>query len=263
VERREKSCCISAVLLAARFACRICGVFVFPLAGDFGACVLTCVASRRAAVQFMLYVYVRGRPEISAALGLGLCGTCLTICTEELYANLERVLIYLARTKKIGTTFSAHTNGAKKLRAYADANWTTTRSTTSFVIMLAGGAIAHASRRQHCISMSTCEAELIALADCCRPAVVPAVVSAEVVLESAAVAHPQWPDICASPSLACRRPRADHSKLPSNESKRGVNPTRTEPQPDTAEGKHHRGEIAQGGNSTRGNPPANTLSTAG
>jgi len=90
----------------------------------------------------------------------------LTICTEELYANLERVLVYLARTKKIGTTFSAHTDGAKKLRAYADANWTTTRSTTGFVIMLSGGAIAHASRRQHCISMSTCEAELIALADC-------------------------------------------------------------------------------------------------
>jgi len=36
----------------------------------------------------------------------------------------------------------------------------------------------------------------------------------------------------ASPSLACRRPRADHSKLPLNESKRGVNPTYTEPQPD-------------------------------
>jgi hypothetical protein len=107
---------------------------------------------------------IKWRPEISAALGL--CGTCLTICTEELYANLERVLVYLARTKKIGTTFSAHTNGARKLRAYADANWTTTRSTTGFVIMLAGGAIAHASRRQHCISMSTCEAELIALADC-------------------------------------------------------------------------------------------------
>jgi hypothetical protein len=107
---------------------------------------------------------IKWRPEISAALGL--CGTCLTICTEELYANLERVLVYLARTKKIGTTFSAHTYGAKKLRAYADANWTTTRSTTGFVIMLAGGAIAHASRRQHCISMSTCEAELIALADC-------------------------------------------------------------------------------------------------
>jgi len=90
----------------------------------------------------------------------------LTICTEELYSNLERALVYPARTKKIGTTFSAHTDGAKKLRAYADANWTTTRSTTGFVIMLAGGALTHASRRQHCISMSTCEAEVIALADC-------------------------------------------------------------------------------------------------
>ena len=66
----------------------------------------------------------------------------------------------------------------------------------------------------------------------------------------------------ASPSLACRRPRADHSKLPSTKSKRGVNPTHTEPQPDTAGGKHHRGETVQGGNSTRGNPPANTHPTA-
>jgi len=31
---------------------------------------------------------------------------------------------------------------------------------------------------------------------CCWPAGVPAVVSARVVLESAAVAHPWWPDIC-------------------------------------------------------------------
>jgi len=56
----------------------------------------------------------------------------------------------------------------------------------------------------------------------------------------------------ASPSLACRRPRADQRKVPSNESKRGVKPTHTEPQPDTAGGKHHRGETAQGGNSTGG-----------
>jgi len=49
----------------------------------------------------------------------------------------------------------------------------------------------------------------------------------------------------ASPSLACRRPRAQQLS-PSNESKRGVNPTHTEPQPDTAGGKHHRGETAHG-----------------
>jgi len=41
---------------------------------------------------------IKWRPEVSATLGL--CGTCLTICTEELYANLERVLVYLVRTVK-------------------------------------------------------------------------------------------------------------------------------------------------------------------
>ena len=46
-----------------------------------------------------------------------------------------------------------------------DSNWATTRSLTGFVIYLGGGAIAHACRRQHCITMSSCEAELVALAD--------------------------------------------------------------------------------------------------
>ena len=40
------------------------------------------------------------------------------------------------------------------------------RSTTGFCIMLAGAAITSVSRRQHCITMSSCEAELVALADC-------------------------------------------------------------------------------------------------
>jgi len=58
----------------------------------------------------------------------------------------------------------------------------------------------------------------------------------------------------ASPSLACRRPRADHSKLPSNESKRGVNPTHTEPQPDTAGGNTPKGGNSTGGKQHTGKP---------
>ena len=84
-----------------------------------------------------------------------------------MYQCLMRILVYLGQRRRVGTTFSAHVPGVtKKLRAYADANWTTTRSATDYVITLAGAAIAHALRRQHCIAMSTCEAELIALADC-------------------------------------------------------------------------------------------------
>ena len=75
------------------------------------------------------------------------------------------VLVYLGRTRSLGVTYSAHLPEAHKLRAYADASWAVTRSVTGFVIMLAGGFIAAVSRRQHCITMSSCVAELIALAD--------------------------------------------------------------------------------------------------
>ena len=105
------------------------------------------------------------RPEIAAALGLA--GSCLSFPSQELYdMHLMRVLVYLGRTRKMGITYSKHAEAASQLRAYADSNWAVTRSTTGFVIMLAGAAINAVSRRQHCISMSSCEAELNALADC-------------------------------------------------------------------------------------------------
>ena len=104
---------------------------------------------------------VKYRPEISVALNM--CGACLTFPTEDLYCCLERVLVYLARSRSLGTSFSA--NGETHMHAFADSNWATTRSLTGFVIFLAGAAIAHACRRQHCITMSSCEAELVALAD--------------------------------------------------------------------------------------------------
>ena len=97
---------------------------------------------------------------------MGLLGACLTFPTEPLYDCLMHVLVYLGRSRNLGTTFSAHAPDAYKLKAYCDANWTTTRSTTGYVIMLAGAAMTCISRRQHCITMSSCEAELVALADC-------------------------------------------------------------------------------------------------
>ena len=106
---------------------------------------------------------VKYRPDIAAAIGLA--GTCLTFPTERLYRCLVHILVYLGRTASLGTWFTNHA-ADKGLRVFADANWGVTRSVTGFVILLAGAAIAHASRRQHCISMSSCESELIALADC-------------------------------------------------------------------------------------------------
>ena len=103
------------------------------------------------------------RPEIAAALGM--CGSCLTFPTEELYDCLKHILVYLGRSRNLGTTYSAHVPDASKLGAFADSNWAVARSVTGFVLMLCGAAVVAVSRRQHCITMSSCEAELVALAD--------------------------------------------------------------------------------------------------
>ena len=106
---------------------------------------------------------VKFRPEIAAALGKA--GACLTFPTRELYDCLMHILVYLGRTRNIGANFSAFAPGGNKPVAYADSDWSITRSISGFLIMLAGAAICAVSRRQHCITMSSCEAELIALAE--------------------------------------------------------------------------------------------------
>ena len=107
---------------------------------------------------------VKYRGDVAAVMSR--LGSCLSICTEELYECLLRVLVYLVHTKNIGPTYSLHAHDAMKLKAYADSDWSVSRSTTGFVIMLAGASISHVSRRQHCVTMSSTEAELVALADC-------------------------------------------------------------------------------------------------
>ena len=106
---------------------------------------------------------VKFRPEISTALGK--LGACLTFPTEALYECLMHVLVYLGRTRTLGTTYSAYVPDANKLKVFCDSDWSTTRSTTGYLIMLAGAAILAKSVRQHCITMSSCEAELVALCD--------------------------------------------------------------------------------------------------
>ena len=55
---------------------------------------------------------------------------------------------------------------------YSDSDWgSTTASTTGYIAMLCGAAIVWASRRQHSISMSSTEAEIIAASDAALEAV--------------------------------------------------------------------------------------------
>ena len=107
---------------------------------------------------------VKYRPEISAAMDL--LGCCLTFPTDELLRLAYRVLIYLARNRRIGCTYSKHAPNAKKLYARADSNWREVRSTSGYCIFLGGAVVSSRCIRQKCIAMSSTEAELVALAEC-------------------------------------------------------------------------------------------------
>ena len=44
---------------------------------------------------------------------MGLLGSCLTFPTEGLYSCMMHVLVYLGRSRNLGTTYSAHVPDAK------------------------------------------------------------------------------------------------------------------------------------------------------
>ena len=78
---------------------------------------------------------------------------------------MKRLLRHVSRDQERGITYTS--KGARELCAYSDADWgdcpDTARSTTGFVLMLAGAAIDWRSKLQPTVALSTVEAEAMAL----------------------------------------------------------------------------------------------------
>ena len=101
------------------------------------------------------------RPDITTAVCM--LSRAMHYPTLDLMKCAVRVLVYLMRSDKLGITYSSSGEGARKLTAQVDSNWSTKQSSSGFVATLAGATVSHYHRRQHCIAMSSCEAELMAL----------------------------------------------------------------------------------------------------
>jgi hypothetical protein len=88
--------------------------------------------------------------------------------SKHLFAA-KRVLRYLAGTMDLGIVYGP---SSTRLVGLSDADWggnlDTRRSTTGFVIMLNGGAIAWRSKRQTTVALSTMEAEYMALTEAAK-----------------------------------------------------------------------------------------------
>ncbi|CAM9967105.1 unnamed protein product, partial [Sphacelaria rigidula] len=85
---------------------------------------------------------------------------------ERHWRGVLKVLAYLNTTRDYGLTFSS---GESRLIVYCDADYakkdTDRRSISGVAVMYGGIAVSSTSRTQHCVTLSTTEAEYVAMAE--------------------------------------------------------------------------------------------------
>lgn len=129
------------------------------------------VTKYRSLVGALLYLGVVARPDIvasTAILGRKFCSP-----TEADWSAAKRLLRYLKGTRCYAVQLGGDTK--QGLIGYSDSDWAgdigTRRSTSGFVFLYAGGVISWASRRQSSVTLSTMEAEYVALTEACQEAI--------------------------------------------------------------------------------------------
>jgi histone deacetylase 1/2 len=113
----------------------------------------------------LLYLAVWTRPDISNATQK--LSRVLACPTEDDLDAAYRILHYLSATQDLEIVYTADTSPLCK--AYCDADYASDalcvprrRSTSGAVVFMAGGPIIWASKTQHSVALSTCEAEYMA-----------------------------------------------------------------------------------------------------
>ena len=121
----------------------------------------------RQAIGKLQYLAVSTRPDIAAALSRVARFVSNPGATH--WAAVKRILRYLQGTLGAVLTFSG--SRGSTLKAYADADWAGElggrKSTSGFSCQFGGGAVLWHSKLQSVIALSTKEAELVAIKDCC------------------------------------------------------------------------------------------------
>lgn len=121
----------------------------------------------RSLVGSLLYVATCTRPDI--AYMVNQLSRHLERPTQQHWKAAIRVLRYLKSTKSVGIQYGVESKDVK-VSAFSDANWASNkddrRSVSGVMVMINGSPVIFKSRTQHNVSLSTAEAEYVALSLC-------------------------------------------------------------------------------------------------
>lgn len=115
-------------------------------------------------VGSLMYTMVATRPDIAYAVGA--CARYLSNYGQAHWAAAKRVLRYLLGTPHKGLLYARSGQGVL-LTAYTDSDhamaWDDRRSTGGYVMMVGGAAVSWSSKKQKSVTISSAEAEFVAL----------------------------------------------------------------------------------------------------
>ena len=125
-------------------------------------------------VPYMLYVATTSRPDICFAVGI-LC-RCLANPSARHLEAADTLLAYLMDSKDLGVKYGHNSSKAglsviysslkEGLYAMSDSDWSSGKSISGYVLLLAGGPIVWGSKKQPVTAISSTEAEYYSASAC-------------------------------------------------------------------------------------------------
>lgn len=120
----------------------------------------------REAIGSLMYLSNASRPDITFAVNY--LSRKQLEPTEEDWVNVKRIFRYLRGTTKMGLLYKSEN---EELEAYSDASFRDCQDSTStggYIIKLFGNIVAWRSHKQAYVTLSTCQAEYLAMSDACQ-----------------------------------------------------------------------------------------------
>lgn len=119
----------------------------------------------RKLIGMLLYLSINTRPDIAAAVAI--LSQKISKPSQKDLTEVKRVIRYLKGTRESHLKLGA--DRSNKIVVYSDANWAEDRSdrksNSGYLIQLNGGAISWCCKKQNLVTLSSCEAEFVALCE--------------------------------------------------------------------------------------------------